>query len=392
MADAEVIPHIRIKLHVHKHETLRLLISFFVVSVLLVACGGSPTITSSGHNGKGCQKIGVLFPDVATTMRWQRLDLPLLILDIKAQLPRAAVDYNNAEGNAAEQQNQANAVLANGDCILVVAAVDSVKAAAIVSKARQQGVPVIAYDRLIQSRNLSYYVAVDHVKLGELQGQYIADHYKEFVKGNNDNVVMINGPQTDNNAILFRQGALHKLQPLFNSGALTKALDVYTPYWDEALAQHEMTDALEKYHNNIQIVYAANNDLANGAITALKQRHLNGKALVIGLGVTVIGIQNILMGNQEMTVYNYKGQEEEALKTAELVAALSTGTGASSLAGGATIQTSDGGAVPAILVTPILVVVERSNIASTVIADGIVSMPDVCSGLPAGANTNGLCQ
>src|SRR5205085_9236232 len=156
--------------------------------------------------------------------------------------------------------------LAKGDCILVVAAVNSVTASVIVSKAKLQDVPVIAYDRLIQSKELSYYISFDNIQVGELQGQYIVDHYKEYVHGHNHNVVMINGGQTDNNAILFRQGVLNKLQPLFASGTLTNLLDVYTPYWDNAQAQSEMTGALTVYHNNIQIAYVSNDRLADAVI------------------------------------------------------------------------------------------------------------------------------
>jgi D-xylose transport system substrate-binding protein len=298
------------------------------------------------------------------------------------------VDYNNAEGSAAEQQNQAVADLAKGDCIMVIAAVDSVRASEIVRKARLEDVPVIAYDRLIQSRDLSYYVSFDNVRVGELQGQYIVDHYKDFVKGNDHNVVMINGSQTDNNAILFRRGVLNKLQPLFASGTLTKLLDVYTPYWDHAQAQSEITDALSVHHNDIQIAYVANDGLANAVIATLKSVKLNGKVLVTGQDATVAGIQNILTGKQAMTVY--KPLSQEALATANLVAALSQGMDTSSLTHDATTKTADGATIPAVVETPISV--DKSNIVSTVIADGFVSIFDVCSGLPAGTNTNGLCS
>jgi D-xylose transport system substrate-binding protein len=367
---------------------LRLLVGILCLSTLLAACDSGSSTTRSGNHGKGCKKIGVLLPDIIASGRWERKDRQLLTADIKSILPGATVDYNNAGGSAAEQQNQAVADLAKGDCIMVIAAVDSVRASEIVRKARLENVPVIAYDRLIQSRDLSYYVSFDNIRVGELQGQYIVDHYKEYVKGNHHNVVLINGSQTDNNAILFRQGVLNKLQPLFASGTLTKVLDVYTPNWDNVKAQSEIAGALSMYHNNIQIVYVANNGMANAVIATLKVVKLNGKVLVTGQDATVAGIQHILRGEQAMTVY--KPFNQEALATAKLVAALSQGTDTSSLTHGATIQTTDGGNIPAVVETPISV--DKSNIVSTVIADGFVSIFDVCSGLPAGTNTNGLCS
>ncbi len=366
---------------------LRLLVCILFLSMLLAACDSRGSTTRSGNNGKGCKKIGVLLPDITASGRWESKDRQLLTADIKSVLPGAMVDYNNAKRSATEQQNQAVADLARGDCIIVMAAVDSVRASEIVRKARLEDVPVIAYDRLIQSKDLSYYVSFDNVRVGELQGQYIVDHYQDFVKGNNHNVVMIHGSQTDNNAILFRQGVLNKLQPLFASGTLTKLLDVYTPYWDNAQAQSEITGALSVHHNNIQIAYVANDRLAEAVIATLKAVKLNRKVLVTGQDATVTGIQHILRGEQAMTVY--KPFNQEALATAKLVAALSQGTDPSSLTHGATIQTADGGNIPAVVETPISV--DKSNIVSTVIADGFVSIFEVCSGLPAGTNTNGLC-
>jgi len=348
--------------------------------LLASACGSantgssSSTTTTSGNNGKGCKKVGVLLPETATSARWDSKDRPLLIQGIKSALPGATVDYNNAENSATEQQNQANADLTKGDCILVLAPVNGQTAAAIVTKAKGQGVPVIAYDRLIQSKDTAFYVSFDNVKVGELQGQYIVDHYKDYIKGSNHNLVMINGAQTDNNAILFRQGALSKLQPLIDGGQLKKLVDEYTPNWDNPTAQNEMQGALTANQNNIQIA-------------SLKSQHLNGKVLVTGQDATVAGIQNILLGDQGMTVY--KAITKEATATAQLVAAISNGTDTSSLTSGSTTKTMDGGNVPSVLETPVSV--DKTNIASTVIADGFVTKSDICTGLPAGTNTNGIC-
>jgi D-xylose transport system substrate-binding protein len=310
-----------------------------------------------------------------------------LIQGIKSAIPGATVDYNNAEGSATEQQNQANADLTKGDCILVLAPVNGQTAAAIVTKAKGQGVPVIAYDRLIQSKDTAFYVSFDNVMVGKLQGQYIVDHYKSYIKGSNHNLVMINGAQTDNNAILFRMGALSALQPLIDSGQLKKLVDEYTPNWDNPTAQNEMQGALTANQNNIQIAYVANDGMANSVIAALKSQHLNGKVLVTGQDATVAGIQNILTGDQGMTVY--KAITKETTATAQLVGALSNGTDTSSMTSGNTTKTMDGGSVPSILETP--VAVDKSNIASTVLADGFVTKTEICTGLPAGTNTNGIC-
>jgi D-xylose transport system substrate-binding protein len=366
-----------------------------VFSLLLAACGGStatgttPTAgTSVGPNGKNCKKVGVLLPETATSARWDSKDRPLLQQLIPQQLPGATVDYNNAQGSADTQQTQAQAALTKGDCILVVAASDSIKAAAIVSAAKAQSVPVIAYDRLIYSNDLNYYVSFDNTKVGQLQGQYIVDHYQSFVTANGTkNTIMINGSQTDNNALLFSKGAHTALDPLFSSGALKNVYEKFTPNWDNATAQTEMQAALTANSNKVAVAYVANDGMANNVIAALKAVKLNGKVLVTGQDATVAGIQNILKGDQAMTVY--KAITKEAMATAQLVAALSNGTDTASMTNGqtTTVPVSGGAAIPSILETPVSV--DKTNIQSTVIADNFVTVADVCAGLPSG--TGGIC-
>jgi D-xylose transport system substrate-binding protein len=383
------------KLFGQGRRVFAMMTGILVFSLLLAACGGSTTTgttptagTSVGPNGKNCKKVGVLLPETATSARWDSKDRPLLQQLIPQQLSGATVDYNNAQGSADTQQTQAQAALTKGDCILVVAPSDSIKAAAIVSAAKAQGVPVIAYDRLIYSNDTNYYVSFDGVAVGKLQGDYIAAHYQSFVTANGTkNTIMINGSQTDNNALLFNKGAHQGLDPLFSSGALKNVYEKFTPNWDNATAQTEMQAALTANQNKVAVAYVANDGMANNVIAALKAVKLNGKVLVTGQDATVAGIQNILKGDQAMTVY--KAIQKEAMATAQLVAALSNGTDTASLTSGqtTTVPISGGAAIPSILETP--VAVDKTNIQSTVIADNFVTVADVCAGLPSG--TGGIC-
>jgi D-xylose transport system substrate-binding protein len=374
------------------------MIGILLFALFMTACGSANTGTTTGsggstptgnaNGGKGCKKVGVLLPETASSARWDTYDRPFLINDIKQQLPGASVDYNNAQGSASTQQTQAQADLTKGDCILVVAPSDSIASAAIVSAAKQKGVPVIAYDRLIYSNDLNYYVSFDNTKVGELQGQYIADHYKSYVSSGHNNLVMIDGAQTDNNALLFAKGAHSVLDPLISSGALKKVYEKYTPNWDNPTAQTEMEAALSANQNNVQIAYVANDGMAGTVIAALSAVHLNGKVIVTGQDATVAGLQQILEGNQSMTVF--KAIDKEAGATAQLVAAISNGTDTSSIVNGqTTIPQTGGGNIPSVLETP--VAVDKTNIAQTVIADNFVTKAQLCAGLPAGLNTGGLC-
>jgi D-xylose transport system substrate-binding protein len=350
------------------------------------ALAGCSSSTSTGTSGpKGCKKIGVLLPETDTSPRWEQKDHPLLNAAITKALPGATIDFYNAVNNKDTQTNQAETALTKGDCILVVAPVDATASAAIVDKAKAQNVPVIAYDRLIQNDSLKFYVSFDNTEVGKLQGQYIADHYQKYVTQNgNNNLVMINGSKDDNNAILFHDGAHSVLDPLVSGGKLKLQAETYTPAWNNQTAQTEMEGMLTTVSNKLAVAYVANDGMASTVIAALKAQGLAGKVLVTGQDATVVGFQNILLGNQAMTIYKAIGKEADA--TAQLVAALSNGTDTSSLAT-ASIKLADGNSVPAVLETP--VAVDLSNIASTVLADGYVTKADICQGVPAG--TDGIC-
>ena len=362
-----------------------LLIGACILSAfLLMSCDastGSGPYAASG--GKGCTKVGVLLPETNSSARWESKDHPLLVQAVQSAIPGVHIDYTNAQGNSSLQLQQAETDLANGDCILIVGAHDSVAAAVIVAKARAQNVPVIAYDRLIQSKDVNYYVSFDNVKVGQLQGQYIAEHYLGYATKNRSvNLMMINGSQTDNNALLFSEGAHIALDPLFGNNALNNVYETFTPNWDNNFAQSEAETTLANQNNNIQIAYVANDSMAGGVINALKVANLAGKVLVTGQDANAAGITAILLGYQSMTVY--KPISQEAKSTGELVQAIYKGTDTGTLTHGATTVSYDGGLIPSILDQPVMV--DSTNIGSTVIADGFLTKSAICQGVPPGTD------
>ncbi len=349
------------------------------------ATGGSPVASGGGASAstfsaaKGCKHVAFLSPDTTAGGRWEAYDHPLTAAAVTAALPGVTFDAVNAQNSTETQLTQASSELTKGACILIVVAVDSTSAAAIVQKAKASNVPVIAYDRLIQDNDLAYYATFDNVKVGETQAQYIKDHHK---KG--DNVAMINGSQTDNNALLFAQGAHNILDPLFASGELHKVYEQYTPMWTAATAQTEMAAALTTNNNNIQVAYVANDGMADAAVAALKAQSLNGKVLVTGQDAELAAVRDILTGDQSMTVY--KPIKKLADSVGKLVAAMSNGTSTSEIATGQS-KTTGGATIPSIFNQ--VTAVDKSNVATTVVADGFLTKADLCKDLPAG--TGGLC-
>ncbi|HLW02590.1 MAG TPA: substrate-binding domain-containing protein [Ktedonobacterales bacterium] len=355
--------------------------------------GPGATTPISGANGKNCSKIGVLLPDTNSSSRWEAYDHPLLFQQLEANgFSSNNIDYANANGDANVQENQAKSDLAKGDCILIISAQDSTAAAAIVEAAKQQQVPVIAYDRLIFSDDLNYYVSFNGVEVGKLQGQYIADHYKDPVYGvrtGHNNIAFIDGSPTDNNATLFAEGAHEALDPLIKNGTLKNVYEKFTPNWDPATGKTEIEEALSNTGDNIQLVLSANDDIGGAIVQALQPMNLAGKVLVTGQDATVGGLQRILEGTQAMTVY--KPIIKEATAAALLAAAIRDGKDIATLTKGETTKNPKGkAAIPSVLETPIAV--DRNNMASTVIADNYVTKAQVCTGLPADTNTSGICS
>lgn len=343
--------------------------------------------TAKFATAKGCKNVGILLPESDSSARYEAYDRPLLEKEIKALIPDVTIQYANANNDADTQQNQADAALTKGACILVIDPKDSDKAAVIVQKAKASQVPVIAYDRLIQDPDVAYYVSFDNVRVGELQGQYIADQYRKGSYGlkQGANLVMINGSQTDNNALQFREGALKALKPLVDRKEINLVFDQYTPNWDNTRAQSIMEGILTQQKNNVQAAYVANDGMANTVIAALRAQKLDGKVLVTGQDATLTGIQNILTGDQAMTIY--KPISKEAQITAQLVAALSNGTEPGAIVNGQTTLKA-GGQVASALITPIAV--DKTNIQQTVLADGYLKKEQVCNGL--NGDTTGICR
>jgi D-xylose transport system substrate-binding protein len=339
-----------------------------VALVVLVgtACGGTSS-GSSGSSGGSAKKIALLLPETKTA-RYESKDRPLFTDKVKALCSSCQVLYSNANQDASQQQSQADAALTNGANVLVLDAVDGAAAAAIAKKAKAQKVPVISYDRLITGTDaVDYYISFDNVGVGKLQGTALLT---ALGSKTNPAVVMINGAPTDNNAKLFKQGAHSVLD-----GKVNIAKEYDTPDWSPNQAQNEMQQALTALANKVDGVYAANDGTGGGAIAAMKAAGLKPLPPVTGQDAELAAIQRIVSGEQYMTVY--KAIKPQAESAAELAVNLANGKSiAASVTAG---KTTNNGVkdVPSVLLTPVSVT--KSNVASTVIADGFWTKADICT-------------
>ena len=333
--------------------------------------GGGASTTS----GSKAQKVGVLLPDTKSSVRWESFDRPLLQDAFKAAGVPVTID--NAQGDKSTQQQQAEQLITNGAKVLLLVNLDSGSGAAIEANAASRGVKVIDYDRLTLKGQAAYYVSFDNVKVGELQGQGLVKCLGSAAK---PAIAELNGSPTDNNATLFKQGYDSVLKPLYSSGKATKVADQSVPDWDNQKALTIFEQMLQKANNKIDGVLAANDGLGNSAISAIKARKLK-QLPVTGQDATPQGIQNILSGDQCMTVY--KAVKKEADAASKLAIALATGKQPEAgLVNGKTNDTARD--VPSVLLTP--EAITKDNV-KVVFDDGFLKASDVCVGKYAS-----LCQ
>ena len=257
--------------------------------------GGGGSSSGSGSGGK----IALLLPETKTT-RYEEQDKPNFEKRVAELCPKCEVIYSNADQDATKQQQQAEAAITKGAKVIVISAVDVKSAGAIVSRAQQAKVKVIAYGRLIPDAPISYYVSIDPFKVGQQQAQVLMDTLDKDGK-KNPRVVMINGAPTDSNSKPYKDGAT---QVLKQRGAnIVKSFD--TPDWSPDKAQTEMDQTITSLgKDGFDAVYVANDGMASGAIAAMKGAGIDPATRpVTGQDAELAGIQRILAGTQLMTVY-----------------------------------------------------------------------------------------
>ncbi len=368
----------------------KLMAMLFALSMVAAACssdsGETGSDTTSGDDpttddtsddsssGEYDGKIAVLLPDSASSARWENDDRRLL----KAAFEEAGLtegeDFtiSNAEGDASTMQSQAESAITDGATVLMMVDLDSGSGAAIIDMAREAGAKVIDYDRLTaEGPGADYYVSFDNVAVGINMGRAMEDALADF--DGVPNVMILDGGPTDNNATLFAEGYMSVAQPKFDDGTWNLVSKQAVPDWDNAQAQTIAEQILTEANNEVDAAIVANDGMAGGVIAALKAQGL--QVPVTGQDATEGGIQNILLGDQYMTVY--KPINLEANAAAELALALIS-TGAEDLVDSGDVTNNGTNDTPSILVDSVRVTAD--NVEETVIADGFRTKEEICTG------------
>ncbi len=304
-------------------------------------------------------KIGMAIDDLRLE-RWQK-DRDNFVK--KAESLGAKVFVQSANGNEETQMSQIENMINRGVDVLVIIPYNGQVLSNVIAEAKREGIKVLAYDRMINNADIDFYISFDNEKVGEMQAKSILSHVPQ------GNYFLMGGSPVDNNAKLFRKGQMNVLEPLIKSGKVKVVGDQWVDAWLAENALKIMENALTANQNKIDAVVASNDATAGGAIQALEAQGLAGKVAISGQDADLAGIKRIVAGTQTMTVY--KPITKLADTAAQIAVDLGDGKAPQSNA------TLNNGIkdVPSYLLTPIAV--DKSNIDSTVIADGFHSKAQV---------------
>lgn len=348
--------------------------TYFLLSlaVLAMACGGNQA-------GNGTQNTGAKKPvdpnrkvkigfamDTVKEERWQR-DHDAFEAHCKEVNVECVITV--ADNKADKQANDVDNLLTQGIDALVIAPHDATQAASMVDKAKAQGIPVISYDRLINSDKIDLYISHQVPVIGKKIAEYALQHAPE------GNYVMVYGASTDNNAKIMQKAEMEVLQPAIDAKKIKIVAEQFINDWRSDLAQNFAENSLTQNNDNIKAFVVSNDGMAGGVVSALEPRGLAGKVLVTGQDAGVEALQNIAEGKQSMTVY--KPIIPLASQAVDAAVKLARGQALNTTPFHNDVINKD---VPAILLE--VTVVDKSNLMDTVIKDGYAKYEDVYKNVP----------
>jgi D-xylose transport system substrate-binding protein len=370
-----------------------------VIALLIAACGGEEGGDTT-EGGADTTEAGVTTTAVdggATTTasaggdcvvgmswnnyneeRWAKHDEPAIM----AALEAGGCEYIQSDAGSSEEQQITDVenLIAQGANVVIILAQNTQAILPAVQGATDQGIPVIAYDRLIEDAN-TFYVSFDNVLVGQLMAEVIFDLVPT------GNYIVLKGNGSDANSDFLREGIGAVIDAAVDAGDITIVAEDYTDNWDPGLAQTQVDQWLTQANDDVQAIVSENDGMATGAAAALDARGLLGEVALSGQDADVAALNRVALGTQAVSVW----KDARALGTA-------AGEAAVQLAGGATLADVEGTGefvytnketqaetvLTSILLTPIPIT--QDNLNEVVDAEWI-AVEDLC----AGGATAGPC-
>jgi D-xylose transport system substrate-binding protein len=345
---------------------------FLLLALFISACVQAPpgqdNQAQGGKSNDPNRKIKIGFSlDTLREERWVR-DKDAF----EAHCKKLGVEYTVtvADNRADKQTSDVDGLLTQGIDVLIIAPHDATQAASIVEKAKAQGVPVISYDRLINSDKIDLYISHQVPVIGQKMAEYALE------KKPKGNYVMVYGASTDNNAHIMKKAQLDVLKPALDKGDIKIVDEQFINDWNRDLAMNFAENTLTKQGDKVDVFVVSNDGMASGVISALSKRGLAGQVLVTGQDAEKSALQSIAEGKQTMTVYKpiiplAQGAVEAAIKLAKKEPL----TGTTKFMNDAIKKE-----VTAILLE--VQTVDKDNLMDTIIKDGFATYEDVYKNVP----------
>lgn len=292
---------------------------------------------------------------------------------IKAALAKAGATYvsADAQSSSAKQLSDIESLMAQGVNALIILAQDTKAVIPAVQAAADEGIPVVAYDRLIEDPR-AFYLTFDNVEVGRMQARAV------LAAAPKGRYVMIKGSPTDPNADFLRGGQQEVLQASIDKGDITIVGEAYTDGWLPANAQRNMEQILTAQNNGVDAVVASNDGTAGGVVSALTAQGMAGIP-VSGQDGDHAALNRVARGTQTVSVW--KDARELGKSAGEIAVSLAGGTKMEAVPGANKFTTPGGHAMNAKLLAPIPVT--KDNL-SVVVDAGWIKKDALCQGVKAG--------
>ncbi|MEN8239730.1 MAG: D-xylose ABC transporter substrate-binding protein [Actinomycetota bacterium] len=358
-------------------RSMKILVLIAVFALIAAACSSSDDTSTTEASGTDTTVAASDGPIVGVSWnnyneeRWARWDEPA----IKAALEAAGARYISTDaGSSAEQQlADVENLISQGATALIILAQDGTAIKPAVQSAVDQGIAVIAYDRLIEDEG-AFYITFDNVEVGRMQARAILE------QAPTGNYVMIKGNSADANADFLRGGQQEVLQDAIDAGDITIVGDSYTDNWAPEIAQTNMEQFLTENDNDIQAVVASNDGMAGGVVAALAAQGLDGSVPVSGQDGDGAALNRVALGTQTVDVW----KDARLLGTAagEVAAQLAAGTALDAVPGAIVFDTPGGNSMNTILLAPQPITADNLDL---VVDAGWVTVEDLCKDVEAGS-------
>jgi D-xylose transport system substrate-binding protein len=330
--------------------------------------GEAPATTAAG--GDGDCVVGMSWNNY-NEERWAKHDEPAIV----AALEAGGCEYIQSDAGSSEEQQITDVenLIAQGANVVIILAQNTQAILPAVESATSQGIPVIAYDRLIEDAN-TFYVSFDNVLVGQLMAEVV------FELVPTGNYFIIKGNGADANSDFLREGIGSVIDAAVEAGDITILEEDYTDNWDPALAQTTTEQWLSAHNNDVQAIVSENDGMATGAAAALDGQGLLGTVVLSGQDADVAALNRVALGTQAVSVW----KDARALGEA-------AGNAAVQLAGGASLSDVEGTGtfvftnketqavteLTSILLTP--VPITQDNLSEVVDAEWI-TLDELCAG------------